>query len=155
MAARRRRCPEVPEVERQDREIETFGERHDGAIDESEIEAREPDVELDGPPQQSVREVCDRVLAPDEGDEKRPGGGGGDPGAQEMVHLRGNRRRHEEIAREAGDERRSKRMRRVAAIVRGDERPRIRDRLQRSENSSRRYSSALIARSPGPSPAPT
>jgi hypothetical protein len=78
-----------------------------------------------------------------------------DPRSYQVIDLDGNRNGDAEVAPEAADERSGQRVRRVTAIDRCNEGPRVGDDCQRLASASRRYCSARRLRSAGPSPEPT
>jgi hypothetical protein len=143
------------EVEGEDGKSVALGERHDAAVDETQIEVGESIVDLDGPPQDPSRGENDRMLSGRDGPEERPRGTAADPCAKKLVDLGEHRAGHEQVASQLRDERCRKLMRPVAAVGGCNQRTGIRDDFQRAATSSRRYRSANRPRSSGPSPEPT
>lgn len=95
------------------------------------------------------------MLTAHEGAKEQPCGTDSDPIPHEVVDLDGDRVRDDELAPEATHERSGERVRRITAVDRRDERPRVRDGRQRASIASRTYSSTRRLRSGGPSPDPT
>lgn len=117
------RGPEVREVEREDRKVVPFGAGHDCGVGEAEVEIGEARVELDGSAKQAGGEEGDRVFASRYGVEEERRGLRADMRAKELVDLDEHRVRDEQITSELGDERRGERVRLIAAVGGGDERP--------------------------------
>jgi hypothetical protein len=152
---RRRRSPEVGEVERQDRQIVGLGDRHDRGIGVPKVELREAGVDLDGPPPQCGRHTGHSVLASGDRLEEQSSGSAVETRAEELVDLDDHGFWDEQIPTELGHDAGRERVRPIAAIGRGDERPGVGDDPQPESTRSRRYSSAKRPSSSGPSPDPT
>lgn len=78
-----------------------------------------------------------------------------DARAQQLIDLDDHRLGHEQLPAELGHQAGSERVRTVAAVRGGDERPGVGDDPQRALTGLRRYCSAALPRSCGPSPDPT
>jgi hypothetical protein len=150
-----RRCPEMLEVECEDRQPVAAGDRHDRRVGITESEIGERRINLDSPPQKHRRQIDNHMLAAGHGFQKQAGSMSADPRAQQLIDLDDHRLGNEKIPSKLGHESCRKPMGFVAAVRRGDQRPRVADDPQRASTSSLRYRSAVRPRSSGPSPAAT
>jgi hypothetical protein len=145
----------VREVERENGEPVALGECHHRRVHETEVEICVPCVQLDGSPQKPRSHAAQRVLTAREGPKEQACGLDSNSIPHEVIDLYGDRVRDDELAPEAAHKCRGQRVRRITAVDRRNERPRVRDSGQRDSIASRMYSSTRRLRSGGPSPEPT
>ena len=137
-AVPRARCPEVLEVEGQDRQVVALGDGHHGCIDKAEVEIGEARIDLCGTAKKSRRQEHGGVLPARDRAQKHLRRVRRDPRAQQLIDLDEHHIGNEEVAAQFRHERGGERMRPVATIRGGHERPGVGDDSQRASTSSRR-----------------
>lgn len=118
---------EVREVEREDPSTFGLGDCHHGGIDEPEPECGVTAIDLEGPPEHGIGQRRPAVHPIDEVVEERTRGIGASTRAHEPVGLDDDGVRDQEIAADAGHERRCQMVRLVTTVDRREQRTRIDD----------------------------
>lgn len=133
----------------------TLRDRHHARVDQAKPEIRVLAVDRRSSAQQAGAEKHERVLPGDDCPEESSASRVAETRTRELVDLDEHRVGHEKLAAKSPNERRRESVRRVAPVEGCDERSRVCDDPQRASRISRRYSSARMLRSGGPSPDPT
>jgi hypothetical protein len=133
----------------------TLRDRHHARVDQAKSEIGVLVVDRGCSAQQAGTEEHEGVLPGGDCPEEGSAGRAAETRSRELVDLDENGVGDEKLAAERPDERRRESMCRVAPVEGCDERSRVRDDSQRASRMSRRYSSARMLRSGGPSPDPT
>jgi hypothetical protein len=134
-AALRSGRAEVLEVEREDRQLVAFRDRHDGRVGQAEVEVGEAGVYLGRASQEPGGEEGDLVLAGVERGEEQPGRVSADPRAQQLVDLDDDRLRDDQVPADPRDQLGGQAVRPVAPVGRREQRPGVGDDPQRAVTS--------------------
>lgn len=130
------RGAEVLEVEREDRQAVTLGDRHDRSVGHSEVQVGEARVDRDGTAQQPRRQVGHIVLAGVQRREEQARSVRADPGAQQLIDLDNHGRWHDQPASQASHELGGETVSLIASVGSRDQRPGVGDDPQRAEMRS-------------------